>query len=480
MKNVSQVSRSPVTVMTRTGYGKVLKISCLILWILLVIGLPPTIRAQGCPTISNDGGSSISGQLKDNSSAAAVADGAVLPRYTVLRLDSIATVAGYCLTCTQYDRTINHIDIWMDASTTWLEGSYMVGYVTGKNSEGTTAYFSVLDTQASNSTGPASSTLMFPGTYHFKFQAALNNGVCSTLPQFTNIQTITVYVGEVGDDPNNGATDCNGSVAKPINVTNGNMYLSQSDYHLPGFGSGLELKRTYNSKLLRDALFGFGWSSILDESIEAYGTTFLRLNWNDGRAVYFSRPTTTGVFTPQPQLGFRGQIVKNGNGTYTLTLKDGSIHQFSSAGKILSLADANSNQIVFTYDGSGKISAITDAVGRVITPTYASNGRVATLSDSVGIFATYTYDWYWSTTSVTYADGSKYNFGYDSQHRLTSVTDALGNILESHTYDGSGRALTSEIAGNGTERYTLNYVSATETEVTDALNHVTKYFFDKI
>ncbi|PYS73983.1 MAG: hypothetical protein DMF69_03275, partial [Acidobacteria bacterium] len=34
------------------------------------------------------------------------------------------------------------------------------------------------------------------------------------------------------------------------------------------------------------------------------------------------------------------------------------------------------------------------------------------------------------------------------------------------------------MAGNGTEKYTLNYVSATETNVTDALNHVTKYFFD--
>src|SRR5438876_9301071 len=61
---------------------------------------------------------------------------------------------------------------------------------------------------------------------------------------------------------------------------------------------------------------------------------------------------------------------------------------------------------------------------------------------------------------------------------LTSVTDALGNVLESHTYDSQGRALTSEIAGNGTERYTLSYVSATETDVTDALNHLTKYLYD--
>ena len=54
----------------------------------------------------------------------------------------------------------------------------------------------------------------------------------------------------------------------------------------------------------------------------------------------------------------------------------------------------------------------------------------------------------------------------------------MGNVLESHSYDSQLRALTSEVAGNGTEKYTLNYVSATETDVTDALNHVTKYFYD--
>jgi YD repeat-containing protein len=46
--------------------------------------------------------------------------------------------------------------------------------------------------------------------------------------------------------------------------------------------------------------------------------------------------------------------------------------------------------------------------------------------------------------SVTYADNSSFNFAYDGNLRLTTVTDALGNILESHTYDAQGRAITSE------------------------------------
>ncbi len=59
--------------------------------------------------------------------------------------------------------------------------------------------------------------------------------------------------------------------------------------------------------------------------------------------------------------------------------------------------------------------------------------------------------------SVTYADNSAFNFNYDGNLRLTSATDALGNIVESHSYDGQGRAITSEKQG-GVNHYSLSYV----------------------
>src|SRR6185503_20096802 len=80
--------------------------------------------------------------------------------------------------------------------------------------------------------------------------------------------------------------------------------------------------------------------------------------------------------------------------------------------------------------------------------------------------------------SVTYADNSAFLFAYDTNLRLTTVIDALGNIVESHSYDSAGRAITSEKHG-GIERYSLNHVSDTETDVTDALGHMTRYTLDK-
>ena len=259
------------------------------------------------------------------------------------------------------------------------------------------------------------------------------------------------------------------------------MYIQQTDYRLPGFGEGLEVTRTYNSKMQRSGIFGFGWSSAFDESINAYGTTLLRLNLPDARGVYFSRPSTSEAYLPKKPLDLHGQIVKNADNTYTLTFADGRIHQFNTSGKLVSMADRHSNTITLTYDANARPITVTDASGRTLTLTYNSSGKVGSIADASGTIATYTHATLARLSSVTYADGSKFTFTTvfsGSNMYVGTVKDALNNVLESHTYDSQGRALTSEVAGNGTERYTLSYVSAAQTDVTDALGRVTKYFYD--
>ena len=162
------------------------------------------------------------------------------------------------------------------------------------------------------------------------------------------------------------------------------MYIKQTDYRLPGFGEGLEVTRTYNSKMQRAGIFGYGWSSAFDESINAYGTTFLRLNLADGRGVYLGRSSTSAPYVPKQPLDFYGQIVKNADNTYTLTFKDGRVHQFNTSGKLVSMADRNNNTITLTYDANSNPITVTDASGRTLTLTYDSYGKVGSIADSLG------------------------------------------------------------------------------------------------
>lgn len=299
--------------------------------------------------------------------------------------------------------------------------------------------------------------------------------VCDQLGSCSAIVTVTLYV--VGDGENDGpCSPCNSSVGGPINVTNGNMYLQQNDYSLPSTGPAIDIARTYNSNSHRTGLFGRGWSTAYDESVTVYDDNLMRLTQPDGRAVYFGRAVgSSGIFTPLVG-DIHAQITLNG-ADLTLSMKNGSIRQFNSAGSLLSLTDRNGNKTTLNYAWGGTLTAVTDPFGRVLTITTNANGQVLSISDALGMIATYNYGLDATLLAVTYADNSGFQFSYDGAARLTSVTNAIGNVVESHNYDGQGRAITSEKQG-GVEHYSLNYVSANQTDVTDALGRVTKYTFD--
>jgi RHS repeat-associated protein len=304
---------------------------------------------------------------------------------------------------------------------------------------------------------------------------SFNYKVCDQLGACSPPVTVTLYVP--GDGENDGLCNpCNSSVGGPVNVTNGNMYLQQNDHSLPSTGPAINITRTYNSDSQSTGLFGRSWRTAYDKLVTVFDSNLLRLNQADGRSIYFGRAVgSSGGFTAL-EGDFHGQVTQ-GNGGFTLSMKDGSVHQFNPAGKLLSMSDRNGNSTSLAYDSNGFLSSVTDPFGRVLTLTTNANGQVLSISDTIGTIASYTYGAGNVLLSVTYADNSALQFSYDGANRLTTVTDALGNMVESHTYDAQGRALTSEEQG-GVEHYSLSYVSDTETDVTDGLGRVTKYTFD--
>lgn len=310
----------------------------------------------------------------------------------------------------------------------------------------------------------------FAGTDTFQYEITDSLGASGTT-------TVALHVLEGDDAENAGATSCNARLGEPVNVTNGNMYLQQTDYHLPGVGPALNVARTYNSKLQTMGIFGRGWSSAYDESIKVYGATFIRLNLPDGRAVHFARPDSSGAFAPVEK-DFHGQPSQNGDGSFTLSFPEGTIHQFDASGRLLSLADRYNSQATLAYDAAGKLVSLTDPFGRVLSFTTNAGGQVVSISDTLGTIANYVYGGMNQLLSVTYSDNSAFQFSYDADFRLTSVSDALGNLVEAHTYDSQGRALTSQKHG-GVELYTFDYVGDTQTDVTDALGHTTSFTIDK-
>lgn len=303
----------------------------------------------------------------------------------------------------------------------------------------------------------------------------------------SNIADIIVFVTP-DDGAENAGNNCplglpGQSVGSPVNPTNGNMWLEETDYTLPGAGEAINIKRFYNSIIQTSGMFGRGWTTPYDESLIAYGDYALRLNLPDGRAVYLGRRDTSSAFTITGQKFF-GSVVKNADGSYNLNYNDGRIHHFNQNGSLGWLKDRTGNQTTLAYNANYNLTGITDSSGRVLTLT-TNNGLVTQIGDSLGQAASYVYNTDGTLQTVSFPDGSKDKFEYTTiggKIYLTTVKDALDHVLETHQYDTSGRATTSETDG-GTNKYTFqydlqDYYYNAYTVVTDGNQNVTRYWIN--
>jgi hypothetical protein len=192
--------------------GKSFYLVLTVVSLLLFLELPSSVCAGGmCADVPSGGGQSIGATVTKPQSgqtpACPVTDGMYVRTYTVLRLDSVATAEGQCQimnpSCTVagcvcvpgqlQERTINHIYVPTDVASETFNGSYNAGNIFGKNPNGTTAFWHLLDSTQPNSTGPISFATQSAGSYALHFQANINTTNCNILPSVTPIANITLY-----------------------------------------------------------------------------------------------------------------------------------------------------------------------------------------------------------------------------------------------------------------------------------------------
>jgi len=287
------------------------------------------------------------------------------------------------------------------------------------------------------------------------------------------------------NSPDLGATlrsGCEGICGSPINLTNGNTYIQQQDYSLPGLGGGIQLTRTWNSLWVNNSpwetsgMFGDSWQSNYEAHIQVTqtGAKYWR---GDGSAWTFTYNSGTQTYSLTSPPDERATLVFNSSTTqFTVTLADGTKRIFSQPGYLLAIVDRNGNQTALGYDASNRLTSVTDAASRVLTfnrgnPSFP--GVVTSIQDAVGTIATYAYDATGHLSSVTYADASVVNFNSDANGLITSTTDSQGKVLEAHSYDSARRGLSSQ-AANGVDSLSVSYNGNVAT-LNDSAGHNSQY-----
>ncbi|HEX7674709.1 MAG TPA: DUF6531 domain-containing protein [Bdellovibrio sp.] len=262
-----------------------------------------------------------------------------------------------------------------------------------------------------------------------------------------------------------------------VDMKNANYSNTWIDMDVPGSGYDLKIVRTYNSRSLFNGMFGFGWCSDFETTMEVTAEGNLKVKeCGGGLEVTFSPrevsradvdKTINSIITKmraERKVGvteaylntLKTQLVEDDNtrselaakygltppvreGTkfyangrevehfvfnktyYTRNLPDGSAQRFSPQGKLTHIYDKNGNYLKFTYD-KDVIAQIEDNNGRRLTFKYYQNKKVKSITGPNGLMADYKFANLDDLASVKNAWLKTYTYEYDDLHNLTKAT----------------------------------------------------------
>ncbi len=269
-------------------------------------------------------------------------------------------------------------------------------------------------------------------------------------------------------------------------MLNGNLFLAWQDIAVPARGFPLEISRAYNSRSNARGIFGFGWSSSLETSIEPHGNSAIRVKeWDGSTTVYQRAAEESGRRKDirfRPVIASVRSVIRHEDGSYTRTIENGKKERFASTGRLLKKEDIHGNAIMLIYDNrSGRVLSLADSAGRSIKLSYTPDGRVKSIADPLKKTMSYAYGPRGDLTTVKGFAGETVRFSYDADHNLTTMTQPDGTVIRSD-YD-RGRDLVISQHGPGRKKSFYEYYLPSRHEplqrtvVTDAANNRTTYSY---
>jgi len=309
------------------------------------------------------------------------------------------------------------------------------------------------------------------------------------------LPSIGQETNECDEEPDEDDDECKSQTGAPINVTNGNMYHAEHDITLKIPGIGLNFSRYYNSKSTRMGSVGYGWTHNFEIVMEPAGTDKVRLTGQTGRGLTFREYTTSFPVHGHDEKYLFAKFGRSKdqvawdytNEEYTWTAKNGMNYQLNSEGKATIIQDGRGNELTLVYDpGTGFLESVTDNFGRSLQLTYYVDGKLETVTDPAQNTVRYHYTGD-NLTRVDYPDGRYKSYRYqdpNDSHNLTAILFGRDGIDPTQveyqwSYDNQDRAVSSSKA-NGNEAVTLEYISDTQTEMSNSLDQVTTFTFERV
>ena len=250
----------------------------------------------------------------------------------------------------------------------------------------------------------------------------------------------------------------------------GSYNTSATDMLFPTAGDlTLSFQRSYSSYSGGQYGVGRGWS-ILPAALydNKPGNPPKTITCTDGiypEAIAFASPSggfesftisdcNIGYVPDDPS--YHSGVVRNGDGTFMVTLKNQTQVNFLSNFRLSTIKDKNGNTITYSYDANGKLTSISDSKNHQLTLSYNARGFISTLSDWSGRIVTYGYDEQGNLLTVTDPRGNVTTYTYDTNFKLTSIKNRNQVTLVSNTYTPEAKLASQTDVENNAKTYTYD------------------------
>ena len=251
----------------------------------------------------------------------------------------------------------------------------------------------------------------------------------------------------------------------------GNYSREFTDMTIISAAGDMAITRTYNSQDGENSVFNQGWTLSVSASLTDEGNGYKQIKLPDGSTAMFKE--SNGAFEA---LNSRSALVRNEDGTYTLSSKSLAKYNFSSDGKILSMQDRYGNTTSFETNSSGNITALTEPSGKRYTFSYSGDKLTGIKDETAETNVTYTYT-DGKLTKATDPAGVNTYYEYDDNGRLTKICDHDNNTVEEIAYNSDNKVSYVIDADGNKSSYTYD-LAAGKTAITDSNGRQSIQWFD--
>ena len=244
--------------------------------------------------------------------------------------------------------------------------------------------------------------------------------------------------------------------ADPIDTSTGAHVIERTLLNINGV-MPLTFRLSYNSLLLEESVVGKGWGHNYQTYLEKTSDNAVTIYWTKNRYNYFYS-TGNGQYTSVEIPTRFDVLLKNADGSFTLSRQNQSILLFNSEGQLIEQRNRKGQTIQYRYDSQNRLSKVTEPIsGKFLNLVYNATGLVETVTDPLNRQVKLAYDDQQNLTYLTDAAGHITTYTYNTKGQVLTAKDAEGVVIFQNTYDDKGRVISQDDAVAGNLLTTFHY-----------------------